>query len=664
MRLSPKPGKPPRALDVVESVATDLNLCRQCTDPLPAGHINPQIAVTHLPVAVIEISRPLLDPEPAARCLSENVFCFEDTCKVYLLRTGRQAIAIDFGSGDVLEELSSLGVDRISDVLVTHHHRDQVQGLKRAVEAGVRIWVPANEQDLFNQVDAHWQARAIANNYNNRQDRFSLLNEVPVSGSLDDYSSFVRDGINVQVIPTPGHTVGSITLLAEIDAQRLAFCGDLIAGPGKLWSLAATQWTYNGAEGAWATIASLLDLKDRRPERLLPSHGEVMNHPDQAIDSLVGRLERLLELRREPGNVAELREEPYEQVTPHLLRNRTSHSVSYVLISKTGKAMLIDFGYDFIRGLAAGTDRASRRPWLYTIERLKGKYGISQLEAIIPTHYHDDHVAGCNLLRQVEGTQVWAAENMADVLERPEQYDLPCLWYEPIPVDRRLPTGKPIAWEEYELTLHEQPGHTRYAVAIETTVGGKHVLFIGDQMGHADGLGLNYVYAGGFESGDYVRSAELYQRVRPDLLLTGHWEPIASELSLLEEICRRSEALDALHRDLLPVEDLDLESHGPIAEVHPYRVQATAGRAFELTIEIRNPAPVAQEILLELALPSGWLAEPGKQQVFLTCGARATLGFSVIAPAGTNLVRARIGVDMSVGTRRLGQVVEALVDVQ
>jgi glyoxylase-like metal-dependent hydrolase (beta-lactamase superfamily II) len=662
MRRSPTPGKQPKARDVVGAALADPNLCRDCTEPLPAGDLVSQEAVTQLPVAVLEIA-PLLRQEPLLHQISDNLFSFQDTCAVYLVRDGDRAIAIDFGAGEVLDGLEEAGIEKVTDVLVTHHHRDQVQGLQRAVDAGARIWVPLAEQALVSDVEAHWQARPLANNYNNRQDRFSLLAGVPVSGPLSDYTKFSTGSLSFEVIPTPGHTVGSITLLAAVDGRRVAFSGDLIAGPGKVWSLAATQWSYNGAEGVATTIASLLDLRDRRPDLLLPSHGTVISSAVSAIDLTVDRLRRLLELRREPSGIEELRAHPYERITPHLLRNRTSHATSYVLLSSSGRALMIDFGYDFSRGLAAGTDRGSRRPWLYTLDALRRQHAVTAVEAVIPTHYHDDHVAGCNLLRQAHGTQVWAAESFSDVLASPESYDLPCLWYEPIAVDRRLPTGVPIPWQEYVLTLHEQPGHTRYAVAVEVTVDGSRVLFIGDQMGHTDGLDLNYVYAGDFRIDDYVRSAQLYRRLKPELLLSGHWGPRAGEASHIEEIGRRAEELAALHRELLPLDELDLEAGGPVARVYPYQQRALAGRAFDLTVEVRNPSPQAHPVTVALAVKPGWLVQPGEVRLKLAQAEHGWASFKVVAPAGQVARRARIGVELTVGTRRLGQLVEALVDL-
>src|SRR5258705_1149368 len=114
--------------------------------------------------------------------VAPGILRFRDTCNVYALRSGRAAVLVDFGNGDVLDHLDELGVDRITDVLLTHHHRDQLQGLERAAAAGAQIWVPPVEQELIAGADAHWQARQGDNDYDPRPDRFSILEQVPVPG--------------------------------------------------------------------------------------------------------------------------------------------------------------------------------------------------------------------------------------------------------------------------------------------------------------------------------------------------------------------------------------------------------------------------------------------------------------------------------------------------
>lgn len=564
-----------------------------------------------------------------------------DTCHVYLLPNGREAVLIDCGDGSVLDRLPEFGVERITDVLMTHHHRDQAQGLARLAGAGARIWVPEAEADLFRAVDAHWQAREIYNSYNNREDRFSLLEPVPIAGVLKDYHTYKFGGREFQVVPTPGHTTGSISLITD----RRAFVGDLIAGPGKVWSLAATQWTYNGGEGIPGTILSLLDLKERNLVQLLPSHGVIMDDPQAAIDLTVERLTGLRDLRRQNPRLFTLREKPYEPITPHLLKNRTSMSNGYVLLSRSGKALLIDFGYDFLFGHAYGADRASRRPWLYTIPALKRQYGVSRIDAVVPTHYHDDHVAGCNLLRAVEGTQVWAAVNFADILERPAHYDLPCLWYDPIAVDRVLPLGEPVRWEEYELTLYPLPGHTLHAVAILFTVDGKKVMATGDQWA-GNGTELNYVYKNRFSAADYRLTGELLQQVQPDLIISGHWDPIAVTPAFTGQLISLGARLEELHRELLFAGPVDVS-------IQPYQAMTRPGEAVAVTVRV----PGGESARVRLAVPQGWTAEPAEAD------GTDIFGFTVTPPAGLTVRRARIAADVTLGGRRLGQAAEALITV-
>lgn len=603
--------------------------------------------------------------------LSEHLYQHTDTCHVYALVDGDTAVLIDFGAGDVLDELAAIGVRRVTDVLMTHHHRDQGQGLDRAALAGARVWVPHAEQDLFACIDAHWQGRAVYNNYNVRQDRFSVLEPVRIAGTLRDYETRRFGAWGFLVVPTPGHTIGAISLLTDVDGRRIAFTGDLIAGPGKVWSLAATQWTYNGGEGLPYTVLSALDVRDRRPDLLLPSHGEPITDVAAAVDLLSARLAELMWLRQQNPRLFTLRDHPYTPITPvargarsHLLRNRTSMANSYVLLSDSGKALLIDFGYDFLAGHAAGDDRASRRPWLYTLPALKREFGVTKIDVVIPTHYHDDHVGGCNLLRAVEGTEVWAADTFADVLARPADYDLPCLWYDPIPVDRRVPTGQPFRWEEYELTLHPLPGHTQYAVAVAFEVDGIRALATGDQHEGDDGIRLNYVYQNRFHAGDYRATADLYCALEPQLILSGHWEPQWVTPAYLREIVERGAALERLHHDLLP-DAPNPGVEGFIARLSPYQTDVTDGEPIAYTVELRNPFGEAADAMAQVVAPPGWTVETphGELCVSLAPYETRSLAFCVRPLAGQTVRRARIAVDVTVGGARFGQQAEALVTV-
>ena len=598
--------------------------------------------------------------------VSASVSVVRDTCNVYVLRTGGDAVLVDFGSGAVLDRLDELGIERVTDVLVTHHHRDQVQGLARAAAAGIRIWVPPVEAELIAGISRRWETRQLDNDYDVRQDRYSLLDDVAVTGTVDEYRTRRYGGIEAYTLPTPGHTVGSVTYLVEADGRRLAFSGDLLYGEGKVWSLAATQWTYSGVEGLAATVLSAAALLRHEPDTLLPSHGEAIDDPAAAVALLRPRLQELLDLRRgEPWNLERWLREPWVPVTPHLLRNRTSFGASYALLSESGAALLVDWGYDDATGLAWGTERTTRRPLLTSIAALRRDHGVDRVEVVVPTHYHDDHVAGINLLRDVEGTQAWAPENFAHVLEEPRHYDLPCLWFEPIPVDRRLPLGEPFTWREYELTAYPLPGHTLYAAAILVEVDGRRVLATGDQQALAGGPDgpdvLNYQYRNGFRLDDFVDSARLYRSLAPDLIVSGNWLPREITPGYLDRLLADGERLAELHRELLPLEDVDFGAGGFGARIAPYRSAVAPGGTVVLEVSVRNPFGREATAAVALVVPEGWPAPPA-QEVELGARAEARLRFELAAgpdPAR----RARVAADLTVDGTPFGQQAEALVDV-
>ena len=611
--------------------------------------------------------------------VAPGVHRFTDTCNVYVVippadsaggaRSGAEssgAIAIDFGSGDVLDHLGELGLETLDAVLMTHHHRDQGQGLPRAVEAGIPIFVPPVEQDLFARVDEMWSARALYNDYNLRQDRFSLLDPVPIAGTVPEYRTARFGGVDVKTVPTPGHTMGSVTYLVDSGDARVAFTGDLIYAPGKVWSLAATQWSYTENEGPAMNVLSCLLLQEEEPTILLPSHGEPMPEAVDALDQLATRMSGYVDSRRtHPWDLRDWLERPFVRLTDHLLLNRTANSCVYVLLSDSGAALFIDYGYDMSTGWPAGTDRAARRPWLASIPALKRDFGVTSVEVVLGTHYHDDHIAGLNLLRDVEGTEVWLPENVAPIMADPMRTDLPCQWFEPIPADRVLGLGETVRWQEYEIVTHELPGHTLYAAAFEFEVDGVRVLATGDQQTAEGRLGvqreiLNYQYRNRFRRDDFIQSAALYRRVAPGLMITGHWQGREVDEDYLQLLTEQGDELAAIHDGLLPDDGMLPPADGNLVLVEPFYQRVSPGAELDYEVVVVNAYDEPREVVARLVTPAGW-SDPDAASVVAEAGETVRLRFSVRATADVRK-RQRIAADVTIGAARYGQAGDAVVD--
>ena len=318
----------------------------------------------------------------------------------------------------------------------------------------------------------------------------------------------------------------------------------------------------------------------------------------------------------------------------------------------------------------AGEDRTARWTWLPSLGPLHRDYGIERVEVAIPTHFHDDHVAGLNLLRAVEGTEIWSEAGIARILADPRSFDLPCLSRDSISADRIVPTGTPLAWREYELTVHPLPGHCRDAVAVEVEVDGARMLATGDQQvsGWIPGQRpevLNYQYRNGFRPQDYVDGARLYQRLRPTHLLTGHWGVRRVDDAYLDEVLRQSRLLVDLHEQLLARDDLDTGPGDTVAGITPYRAEAAPGGRIEYRVRVVNPLGHAGPVTVTLVVPDGWQVTPARVRLDLDPGQEGSAAFEVRCPAGAApRRRVVLAANVVAAGRPLGQVAECLVDLR
>jgi glyoxylase-like metal-dependent hydrolase (beta-lactamase superfamily II) len=143
----------------------------------------------------------------------------------------------------------AVGDRRVGAVLVTHTHEDHAP--------------------LANALARHFEAPAMGHAPGPGFDpdlRLETGSVVPVGGE------------DLVVIHTPGHSDDHLCFAAG----RIVFTGDHIMGGSSVM-----------VEDVAAYLDSLEAVKDLRPERLLPGHGDAMEDPDAVIDWYVAhRLER------------------------------------------------------------------------------------------------------------------------------------------------------------------------------------------------------------------------------------------------------------------------------------------------------------------------------------------------------------------------------------
>jgi glyoxylase-like metal-dependent hydrolase (beta-lactamase superfamily II) len=208
------------------------------------------------------------------------------------------------------------------------------------------------------------------------------------------------------------------------------------------------------------------------------------------------------------------------------------------------------------------------------------------------------------------------------------------------------------------------PGHTLHAAAISFEVDGRRVLAVGDQQtGDDDRSRLNYQYRNRFRLDDFVASAALYRALRPDLIVSGHWGPQEVTDELLDQLEADGARLAELHRELLPLEDVDFGAEGLGARIEPYRSLVAPGGEVALEVAVLNPFDREETATVRLAAPAGWTVEPAAREAALGPKGTATVPFVVRTPGDAPPGRRVLAADLTVGAARFGQQAEALVEV-
>ena len=196
-------------------------------------------------------------------------------CHVYLVADGAEAVLVDCGAGvdvaPILAEIDRCGVPRsaIGRVVVTHAHADHCGGAAALREAlGARVlaspkvaaYLRAGDQRAAS-LDRMRQAGGYPDSY--------ALRSCEVDGELTDGQRLSVGSLELEVLPTPGHSSGHLSFALHRPGGVDLFSGDAAFANGRI--LLQDLWDCSIAD----STRSIRRLAELKPDGLFPGHGSV-----------------------------------------------------------------------------------------------------------------------------------------------------------------------------------------------------------------------------------------------------------------------------------------------------------------------------------------------------------------------------------------------------
>ena len=364
-------------------------------------------------------------------------------------------------------------------------------------------------------------------------------------------------------LDTPGLTRDSVSYILDDGGRRVVFAGNLIYGDGQLLNLYDFQDIWEGANiggyhGYMARVPKLIDslekIKALNPDVIIPARGRRIERPAEAIDTLVARLRQVYlnylsinalwwyfgaETMGASGRlifgdrvIPRMPEAQQFEQPPWL----TEFATTRVLHAQDGSAFVIDCN---------GPQEAAR------VIKMVDDGIITRIDGIIITHYHHDHVPGVAPLVEKYNCPVYCTPFLRNILERPDDYRMPCLADVAI---KNIRCVESLDWAEFSMRFMHFPGQTLYHDAILVTRRSERpILFVGDSFSPS-GIDDYCIWNRNFleEGQGYLKCLELVRDMKPrPLLVNQHIKPPfefddARIEYMLDQLRLRRELLSAL----------------------------------------------------------------------------------------------------------------------
>ena len=559
--------------------------------------------------------------------VTKDIYLFPDICNVYVNKSGELGLLIDLGTGEVLDHLKEIGINKIEWVLFTHHHREQTQGYPRLKSTGAKVAVPEVEKALF-ETPLNFRKMAPA-----LSDAFTVhgasyvrpgITPIKVDKTFAKMDDFTWQGIELWCVETAGNSPGSLSYITKKEGEWIAFTGDLMLQGSKLHTWFDTEWDYGFSKGIYALYNSLGQLEGYPLKKMLPSHGPIIENPLPQLQALRNTLREFnkLYLRgwevstfagADQDRVSQPTTVPHVwQVTKHLFKFRGPEFWPnfHMILADNGHALVVDCGL-------------FKKEFLdKSIALMKERLGLKQIDVVLVTHMHGDHCLEAPHLRDIHGAKIWTMTRVVAPVSRPLHFDY-CAQVntygkgiDSIAFDKVFQEGDTFTWEGFKLTVDWMPGQTEFALCLHGIIDGKKVAFTGDnifgsssdpsQNGHEAVVARNSCI---LEEG-YIYAAKYLKKLQPDLLLGGHSWAIAEPAKLIDRYLADALKLKEYFEKLSFEKDYRWMYDPYWVHMEPYRVVLGKNNAAEARLVMRNfeSAPISMKV--EIILPEGFKAEP------------------------------------------------------
>jgi glyoxylase-like metal-dependent hydrolase (beta-lactamase superfamily II) len=188
-------------------------------------------------------------------------------CNLYLVDCGSGLAIVDTGGGNgipiVLRNIRRMGFDpgSLKMAFVTHCHFDHIGGNKAIKEAtGCKIAAhEAEKEDIETLGDLTLYQMAQDNGLNFEPTNVDVILRGGQRVKVGD--------VEFEVMHTPGHTPGGISLITREDDMTSLFSGDTASAQGRLGFINGPGFNLSDLK---SSIKKMLALE---PDRLFPGHG-------------------------------------------------------------------------------------------------------------------------------------------------------------------------------------------------------------------------------------------------------------------------------------------------------------------------------------------------------------------------------------------------------